>query len=237
MITNHHQVVHVLSNPLSDAMSIPYDLTSDKMTTNSELSESEEGADTDEVSHKLEQGDEGEPSGSTSNKKKKKKKSKAKRIIDALSSTNEVPQAVLEKVVEQVREDGAPGSENIETEDVRQVLQQIKIKDVLKGKATIGGNNRKDVGEHKVCFPALVGKLKPLHPVQFWSTQPVPQLGIDIVYEYHETLIYMHFQGKDHQRQMGTLNLLNLERKYAKSPIRCPPISNGLQSMSMIKPR
>jgi hypothetical protein len=225
-----------LSNSCPDPMSTPYDLTSDKTTINAELSE-DEGADTDEVSHKIEQDDEGQ-SGSTSNKKKKKKKSKAKRIIDALSSTNAVPQAVLEKVVEQVKEDGAPGSENIDTEDVRQVLQQIKIKDVLKGKAAIGGNNRKDVGEHKVCFSALVEILTPYLVFSSGVHSPYRNwVSTNFVYEYYRTLIYTHFQGKDHQRRMGTLSLLNLERKYVKSPIRCPPISNGLQSTSMIKPR
>lgn len=125
---------------------------------NVELSDEEEGADADDVSHKVEQINQAQASGS---KKKKKKKSKAKKIIDALSSTNTVPQAVLEKVVEQVKEDGAPGSESIDTEDVRRVLQQIKISDVLKGKATISGNNRKDVGEHKVCFSACWDSLTP----------------------------------------------------------------------------
>jgi len=139
-------------------MATPYYATTDKTNVHAELSDDEEGADTDEVSHKVEQNDQTQ---ACKSKKKKKKKSKAKKIIDALSS-NAVPQAVLEKVVEQVKENGAPGSENVDTEDVRQVLQQIKISDVLKGKAAIGGNNRKDVGEHKVCFSALVGKLEVL---------------------------------------------------------------------------
>jgi glycylpeptide N-tetradecanoyltransferase len=117
----------------------------DKITADAERSDEEE----EEISHIIEASDEAQASGSTSNKKKKKK-SKAKKILDALSPKNAVTQAVLEKVVEKVKEDGAPGSENIDAEDVRQVLQQIKIMDVLKGKTGIGGNNRKDTGEHKV---------------------------------------------------------------------------------------
>jgi glycylpeptide N-tetradecanoyltransferase len=40
-------------------------------------------------------------------------------------------------------------------------LDKLRIMDVLKGKSGIGGKNRKEMGEHK-----------------FWSTQPVPQLGM-----------------------------------------------------------
>ncbi|KAI0929124.1 hypothetical protein AcW1_006153 [Taiwanofungus camphoratus] len=39
-------------------------------------------------------------------------------------------------------------------------LEQMNIKDLIQGKAGVGGKNRKDAGDHK-----------------FWSTQPVPQLG------------------------------------------------------------
>jgi glycylpeptide N-tetradecanoyltransferase len=123
----------------------------DTITADSQLSDDDEGADTEQISPTIETSDQGQASGSTSNKKKKKK-SKAKKILDALNPKNAIPQAVLEKVVEQVKEDGAAGSENIDAEDVRQVLQQIRIMDVLKGKTGIGGNNRKDAGEHKVCF-------------------------------------------------------------------------------------
>jgi glycylpeptide N-tetradecanoyltransferase len=141
-------------------MATENDFTLDKFIADAELSD-EEGVDTEGISPTIEQNGQGEASGSTSNKKKKKKKSKVKKMLEALSSKNAVPQAVVEKVVEQVKEDGAPGSENIDAEDVRQVLQQIKIMDVLKGKAAIGGNNRKDAGEHKVCFPIMVEKLAP----------------------------------------------------------------------------
>lgn len=141
-----------LSNSPLNAMAAPDeypDSQVDKPALDPELS-NDEDADNAEVAHTIESGQ-----ASGSNRKKKKKKSKAKKIIDALDPTNMVPQAVLEKVVDKVKEDGLPGSENIEAEDVRQVLQQIKIRDVLKGKTGIAGNNRKDVGEHKVCFSVL----------------------------------------------------------------------------------
>lgn len=134
-----------------------------------ELSDDED-ADNAETSPTIEIGEQLEPSGSTSNKKKKKKKTKAKKILDALNPKNAVPQAVLEKVVERVKEDGAPGSENIDAEDVRQVLQQIKIMDVMKGKAGFAGNNQKDVGEHKVAFSQSGNKTAYFFSVLEYST-------------------------------------------------------------------
>ncbi|KAF7363519.1 Glycylpeptide N-tetradecanoyltransferase [Mycena sanguinolenta] len=56
--------------------------------------------------------------------------------------------------------DGAVSSADANEENVRQALEQMKIMDVVKGKAGIGGHNKKDMGAHK-----------------FWATQPVPQLG------------------------------------------------------------
>ncbi|EIN07254.1 N-myristoyl transferase [Punctularia strigosozonata HHB-11173 SS5] len=100
-----------------------------------------------------------QPSTSSSSKKKKKKRSKAAKALQALRPGSNIPQSVVEEVLEKVRaEQGESADVNEET--VRQALDQMKIMDVLKGKAGIGGKNRKDAGDHK-----------------FWGTQPVPQLG------------------------------------------------------------
>ncbi|KAJ7581232.1 N-myristoyl transferase [Mycena floridula] len=97
----------------------------------------------------------------SSSKKKKKKKSKAAKALSALTGrSNNIPQALVDRVFDQVKADGASGSEGATEEHVRQVLEEMKIMDVVKGKAGIGGINKKDLGEHK-----------------FWATQPVPQLG------------------------------------------------------------
>lgn len=96
----------------------------------------------------------GQPVGSTSQKKKKKKKSKAKKMLSSLISNNNIPQAVVDKVIEEVREGGAPGSADINSDDVREALAQMKIMDVVQGKAGIGGINKKAMGEHKVRFSA-----------------------------------------------------------------------------------
>jgi len=58
------------------------------------------------------------------------------------------------------RQEGSVGSADANEDNVRQALEQMKIMDVVKGKAGIGGHNKKDMGAHK-----------------FWATQPVPQLG------------------------------------------------------------
>ncbi|KAJ7905598.1 N-myristoyl transferase [Mycena olivaceomarginata] len=97
---------------------------------------------------------------STSSKKKKKKKSKAARALAAIRNKSEIPQELVEHVLGAVKADGAAGSADATEDNVRQALEQMKIMDVVKGKAGIGGHNKKDMGAHK-----------------FWATQPVPQLG------------------------------------------------------------
>ena len=83
---------------------------------------------------------------STSQKKKKKKK---KKLFSR--GKNEVPQDLVDRVLDQVKGDGAvAGSENINAEDVRETLEQLKIMEVAKGKVGLGGVNKKDIGEHKV---------------------------------------------------------------------------------------
>ncbi|KAJ3515091.1 hypothetical protein NLJ89_g1978 [Agrocybe chaxingu] len=101
------------------------------------------------------------PSTSTSQKKKKKKKSKAKKLINSLRvRDNEIPQEVVDRILDKVKSDAATSSLEINAENITQALQQMKIMDVVKGKAGPGGLNSKDMGEHK-----------------FWATQPVPQPG------------------------------------------------------------
>ncbi|KAH7871732.1 N-myristoyl transferase [Lentinula edodes] len=101
------------------------------------------------------------PSSSTasSSKKKKKKRSKAAKALNALTGKS-IPQALVDQVLDTVKAEGGEGSEQANAENVRQVLEHMKIMEIVKGKAGLGGLNKKDMGEHK-----------------FWSTQPVPQLG------------------------------------------------------------
>lgn len=84
----------------------------------------------------------------SSSKKKKKKKSKKSKI----------PQDIIDKVTEAVKEEHGEHSEAAKEENIRLALEHLKIMDVAKGKVGIGGINRKDMGEHKVgptiCFPA-----------------------------------------------------------------------------------
>ncbi|KAH8116866.1 N-myristoyl transferase [Phellopilus nigrolimitatus] len=98
---------------------------------------------------------------SSQQKKKKKKKSKAAKLLKALKPGQEqIPQTLVDQVLERVREEHGEGVPGTDEEHVRKALEQLKVMDVIKGKAGIAGRGKKDLGAHK-----------------FWATQPVPQLG------------------------------------------------------------
>jgi len=92
------------------------------------------------------------PTGASSSKKKKKKSKSAKKALSALlgKGDSEVPQQVVEAVLDKVKAEGGVASSEATAENVREALQQMKIMDVVQGKAGIGGVNKKDMGEHKV---------------------------------------------------------------------------------------
>jgi glycylpeptide N-tetradecanoyltransferase len=86
---------------------------------------------------------------STSQKKKKKKTSKIAKLLGG--GKDEIPRELVNRVLDQVKGDSAAvGTENINAENVREALEQLKIMDVVRGKAGLGGLNKKDMGEHKV---------------------------------------------------------------------------------------
>ncbi|KAI0636740.1 N-myristoyl transferase [Trametes polyzona] len=99
---------------------------------------------------------------STSSKKKKKKRSKAVKALNALrgGGKDAIPEDVVKIVLEKVRAEGGEAGAAADAETVRKALEQMKLKDVIQGKAGVGGRGKKDTGGHK-----------------FWGTQPVPQLG------------------------------------------------------------
>lgn len=104
-----------------------------------------------------------EPESSTSGSKKKKKKSKTSKmskILGKLKGDEEIPDEVVETVMEKVKAEGSLNPDEVSAAKVREALQQMKIMEVMKGNTGVGGINKKDTGEHK-----------------FWATQPVPQLG------------------------------------------------------------
>ena len=88
-------------------------------------------------------------SGPSRPSKKKKKRSKVSRAIAALKGDS-VPQAVIDQVVAKVKEEHGEDSPAADEEAVRQLLQQLKLKDVVEGKAGFGGKHKKDTGGHKV---------------------------------------------------------------------------------------
>ncbi|KIJ16792.1 hypothetical protein PAXINDRAFT_131704 [Paxillus involutus ATCC 200175] len=94
-----------------------------------------------------------------SSSKRKKKKSKVAKVLNTLRG-NEIPQTLVDQVVEEATAEQGANAPAIDAETVRQALEQMKVMDVLKGKAGVAGREKKSMGEHK-----------------FWVTQPVPQPG------------------------------------------------------------
>lgn len=83
-------------------------------------------------------------------KKKKKKKSKAMKALNALRGKHEIPQAIVDQVLNTVKAEGGQDAAGADEASVRAALEQLKIMDVVQGKAGLGGRNKKDLGEHKV---------------------------------------------------------------------------------------
>ncbi len=96
---------------------------------------------------------------STSSKKKKKKTSKAMKALNALRG-NTVPQNLVDTVLEKVKEQQGENAPGADEETVRQALEQMKIKDVIKGKVALSGKGKKETGGHKVIpVDSLSGNL------------------------------------------------------------------------------
>lgn len=96
--------------------------------------------------------------GSSAGKKKMKKKSKMSKVLASLKGKSGIPDELVNRVLDKVKAEGGVPEEDLTTENIREVLNQLKIMDVVQGKAGIGGLNKKDMGEHKVGSGPLRGE-------------------------------------------------------------------------------
>ncbi|KAI6132119.1 N-myristoyl transferase [Pisolithus croceorrhizus] len=125
-------------------------------------SEGEERTSGSEEEHHPGRGDGDEVTESSrpsSSKRQHKKRSKVSKALNKIRG-KEIPQSIVNHVVEQVKVEQGSDSPAADPDAVRAALEQLKIMDVLKGKAGVAGRGKKAMGEHK-----------------FWATQPVPQMG------------------------------------------------------------
>lgn len=87
----------------------------------------------------------------TTSSKKKKKKKGAKSLKKLIKGDkNKIPQALVNEILERAKQETAQTGETVDEETVRQTIEQLKVMDVIKGKSGLGGQNKKDMGEHKV---------------------------------------------------------------------------------------
>ncbi|KAL9715236.1 glycylpeptide N-tetradecanoyltransferase [Leucoagaricus gongylophorus] len=95
----------------------------------------------------------------TSTSKKKKKVSKTPH---GLSGKSEIPEEIVNEVLDKVAADGTVPEEELTVENITEALIRLKTVNinVAQGKIVHGELNQKDMGGHK-----------------FWGTQPVPQPG------------------------------------------------------------
>ena len=89
-------------------------------------------------------------------KKKKKKKGKVSKLLNSIKSgQSEIPQSLVDQVLEKVRAEHGRDAPAADEQHVRLALEQLKVMDVVKGKAGFSGRGQKDVGTHKVRQRAL----------------------------------------------------------------------------------
>ncbi|KAJ3565007.1 hypothetical protein NP233_g7915 [Leucocoprinus birnbaumii] len=126
-----------------------------------EQHEGEEQTDSEDEAQNMNQVAGSSTGASTStSKKKKKKKSKVSKALGAITGKSDIPDELVNEVLDKVKAEGSVPEQDLTVENIREALKQLKIMDVVQGKAGLGGINKKDMGEHK-----------------FWGTQPVPQPG------------------------------------------------------------
>ena len=174
-------------------------------------------------------------SGPSRPSKKKKKRSKVSRAISALKGDS-VPQAIVDRVVAKVKEEHGEDSPAADEDAVRQLLKQLKLRDVAEGKAGLGGKHRKDAGDHKVRYP-FASDLLP-HPV-FELDGPLSSgrrsLSLILVrrmpfYPYETLSSPISGQAIVLPRKMATSSHLSPGKRSGRTRTHCQKISSGVFS-------
>lgn len=83
-----------------------------------------------------------------------RKESKAAKVLTAVASKasgKKVPHEVVDMLSSRVKE-VQPELDEIGPNEMRKLIGELKLKDMLDGRSGLGGKNKKDVGEHKVCL-------------------------------------------------------------------------------------
>ncbi len=82
-----------------------------------------------------------------------RKLSKATKVLTTVASkaSGKDPQEVFDMLSSRVK-DVQPELKQIDPDKMQKLIGELRLKDALDGGSVLGGKNRKDIGEHKVCL-------------------------------------------------------------------------------------
>lgn len=91
----------------------------------------------------------------------KKRKKKVPKTPHALSGKSEIPEELVNGLLDKVAADDSVPEEKLTVENITEALVRLKTMNIsfVQGKVVHGEPNKKDMGGHKVIYPLLALKL------------------------------------------------------------------------------
>jgi glycylpeptide N-tetradecanoyltransferase len=93
----------------------------------------------------------------------KGKKSEPPTLVSSVSpnpAEGVTPQGVVDAIHVRIKEDH-PELRDIDANKIQEMLEKLRLKDILESRSGLGGKNRKDISEHKVISPSSIASSYP----------------------------------------------------------------------------
>ncbi len=137
------------------------------------------------------------------------------------------------KKLAKVKEEHGEDSPAADEDAVRQLLKQLKLRDVAEGKAGLGGKHKKDAGDHKVRHPlhricakpflsSMASVLGDAARPSLWCVVCIPSIWILSPPILGQAIVP--------PKKTGTSNHLSPEKRSGKTRIHCQRTSSGVFS-------